>query len=135
MGTPTTPNESERTEILGIASEVIKAVENDEEGPFALPDFQAARSWGGKVDLLKSWWSDVDLKIFRLSQDLVDTRAALEVACALLAKGGIGTADGAAPAMAARLRALDMPTQQELDQFAGAVTPVAVDPATDQPAG
>lgn len=133
MGDPYTPNESDRTEILGIANAVIQAVSDDEEGPFALPDFQSARSWGGKVDLLKNWWSDVDFKILRLSQDLVDTRAALEVACALLAKSGTCPAGDAAPAMAARLRALDMPSQEELDTFAGSTTPcgVGAEPVND----
>lgn len=118
MGVPTTPNESDRIATLGTANEIVRAVENDEEGPHALPDFSTTKSWDGKISLLKTWWSGVDLLVFRLSQDLIDARAALEIACALLAKSGTGPNKEAVAAFAARLRAVDLPTQEEIDQLA-----------------
>ncbi len=123
MGIPATPPESERTATLGLSRDVVRAVENDEEGPFALPDFETARSWNSKVDLLKNWWSDVDQKIFRICQDLLDTRAALEVACALLASSPAGTD------MSKRLRLLDIPSQEEIDTFVAGRNPTEAPPA------
>lgn len=67
MGEPAVPPESERRRVLALAQSIVDSVRNDEEMP---------------TKYMRG--SGLDGNIFRLAQDLVDTRRALDNACAWL---------------------------------------------------
>lgn len=67
MGEPGIPPESERRRVLDLARSIVDAVRNDEEPP--------TKYMRGTA---------IDGTIFRFAQDLVDTRRALDEACAVL---------------------------------------------------
>ena len=68
MGEPAVPTEAERAATLELARRIVEAVRNDEESPI---DIKAATHSPELIDGL----------FFRLAQDLVDTRRALDIAC------------------------------------------------------
>jgi|SRR6185295_3313914 len=125
MGEMAIPPQKEREQTLALASEIKRAVEDDLEGPLALPDPQGVWGARSRSELLKKWWIETDTAISRLAQDLLDNRAALEIACALLAARD---AELGRTSFAHRLRMLDIPTQEELDGGTSAPEPTA-DPA------
>lgn len=127
MGQMAIPPQQEREQTLALANQIKLAIEEDNEGPLALPDLGKVKRWADQISMLKQWWTDADTKVSRLAQDLIDTRAALEISCALLAARDI---EAGRTSLAHRLRALDIPTQEELD---AASAPVADDPTEDAP--
>lgn len=109
MGLPGVPPKNEREATAALAAEIVESVTKDEEGPLALPDIAREKS-SKQIAMLKAWWADTDQKVFRIAQDLVDTRLALDVAVARLLKYE--------PEVAKRLGQVDIPTQEELDAIA-----------------
>lgn len=128
MGEMAVPPPHEREKTLSLANEIKLAVEEDNEGPLALPDLERVKKTRDQIALLKQWWTDTDNKISRLAQDLIDTRAALEISCALLAARDI---EIGRTSFAHRLRVLDIPSQEELD---APHAPHAPPPTDDVPA-
>ena len=75
MGEPAVPTPADRVQTLVLATGIVESVRNDEE-------------WPHEMNYLSSAHTEVDKdKVFRLAQDLVDTRAALEQACDLADEG------------------------------------------------
>lgn len=87
MGDPAVPTPAERADTLAKAKAVVQAVIDDEQ-------------WPEPLDMLDGR-DDAISAIFRVCQDLVDTRAALEQACDALETEGLEET-------AHRLRKLDL---------------------------
>lgn len=108
MGEPATPTAAQRAETLGTARQIVDAVRKDETSPLECPAdlsdlVQSAIDLAGvgNRNLLLAWAARADATLFRLAQDLVDTRAALDQACNQLDNEGFEES-------ARRLRELDL---------------------------
>lgn len=75
MGEPATPTAAERASVLAYATALIESVRTDGEEPDLPPQIAVAGMTAAEIEVTL---------IFRLSQDLVDTRRALERACSAL---------------------------------------------------
>lgn len=87
MGEPAKATEAQRAFTMKLATAVMDAVRNDEPSPLEPPPAIAVGHralWTEERKAVAEWRERVDLAIFRLSQDLVDTRLALEIACSAL---------------------------------------------------
>lgn len=111
MGEPVTPPWLERHDTHVLAMRIVRAVAEDETGPLDCPadltnKAQAAIDLAdvGNRNLLLAWAERADRTLFRLAQDLVDTRRALEIACDTL-NGEDADPDGE---LAEKLRRLEV---------------------------
>lgn len=109
MGDPAIPTTVERETALETATAIVTAVREDREGPLALPSFREAKSRNDAMHLLTQWWGHADIQIFLMAQGLVDTNRALQIACQALKETG----KPEHVSLAARLRALDLPDDNE----------------------